>query len=180
MTDQKDLCHHCRAAPDLQRFATTLQETELNQLKGPNPPLRDDTAYSVTGLASELLTFAIWIHNGRQWHYHNINHFHEDIYKTYLVRDTQTGAVPQEHHLTQDQYSSLVNQIGTGDVETCPEETLCALGLEHHTTQGPIQYLDKTGKFRNLDDLDFKTAGQMLTVKPQLISQCTCEVQADR
>ena len=174
MTNLKESCHHCNALPYLRHFATMLQQTQLNQIKGPNAPLRSDNVYSTTGLASHLLTPAIWINDGQNWRYHNINQFPEDIYKAFIVKDGQTGKFLSEYHLNQENYATLANQLGYGEVNQCPEKTLCALGIEHDIPTDRLQYLDQRRNLRNLDETDFKAAGDMLSSNLQLFSHCTC------
>ena len=199
------LCAYCAAAPQRLELADALESGGYSQI----PPadrligtLRTpDDRYSVTGVATSVLTNSVWVRTGRKWAAHPLDVFNQAFPAADYIPVEFPN--PPQHFMR-----TLQQQAGPGRLAGCPEQTARALGIFHHVPHDPHETHDPKQARNNdvlwfrtdiltaeqkeacgipedchipyvLDTLDFAHAASLLRQYPTLLDgHCTCKAES--
>ena len=179
---ENERCSNCQG----QRYRYILSEalmvnTHLQGERGISPPLQDHYGrYSVTGMAADVFTAALWVWAEGKWTY-----FHPEwFYNQSLIRDPETGRFRREWKTDEERLQALESLAGKGFHTGCPEEISSLLGVRGDAW---VPYLEirrealskeqakMTGpRATHLDQLDFAAASILLRKVPELLEECSC------
>ena len=180
--DQQQRCSSCGTQGNRNALAQALMDnTHLQGERGINPPLRDKyNRRSVTGMAAETLTPAVWVLAEGRWRY-----FHPEwFYQQEMIILPRTRRFRREWRVDPEMLAWLENHAGDGILQICPEEVGCALGLSGETETLHLQLRREKlneeqrrmigPKATHLDQLDFAAAARLLRETPELLERCSC------
>ena len=185
----KIICTACEAAHDRQSLIEALRSNRYTQHERRTiyQPLRSETdRYSVTGLATALITPMAWVKNQKHW----IAFWIDDIAE-------HTGRHPSPDEDITDLEPEAIRHLlenATGAVRNCPALTALALGvapkaweksreLQLHINPSKVP-LPKLPSFgipprhkgkHQLDLLSFNQAADLLAYHPAAICPCSCK-----
>ena len=177
----QEKCFYCEQADQRKELADLLEKNPHLESHQEDPPLRDERdLYSVTGLATEMMTPSVWVWHQQQWH-----HYHpQDFPDTTLLRKFGADQTAGEITADDDMIHELTEHGGDPETWQCPEWTLALLGVWAFNLIPDQITLNRealnreqamiAGKARTLDQLGFRKATILLREAPELIGECRC------
>ena len=167
----KEECHSCAGQRNRLLLAEALSAARAAGQEAPDRygDLRQQDAYTVTGMAANLVPGRIWVRAGDSWRWHHAEHEPEPG----QVRELRLND-DGEAEMGEEAYSLLAGRWGEGHRDTMPEEVACWLGIDHGVDPIYAQCLAGDYANRNMDTLTFSQAARELRTQPELLGQCTC------
>ena len=182
-------CAYCKHTENQETIAEVLTKGEYQEQ--PRQPLGDPTLrpmrdnqdrYTVTEVATDVLTPAVWVRYEPNWAAYQI-----ELISPSWYRKDKTGRHTIQRNQTPDESTleHLNAQAGKGDVQHCPEATALMLGIDEHRSV-PVDMVEinkecgEPGLPAHLDSLSFKDAARLLKTVPNLPRECSCGPTEDR
>ena len=172
-TERETGCRH----QDMRReLARALLENRHLESREEDPPLRDRYGrYSVTGMAAESLTPAVWVWSQGNWRYFHPQEIPESIPAEHPIRAAARSGPTRELEMTPDTLTELEDRPGSGQTRGYPEWVAEALGIPGGLGESSgIEIDPETGHAGRLDDLGFTGPSELLRESPELIGECGC------
>ena len=180
-------CETCETKQDRETLAQTLTNNiHLQGERQINPPLRDKyNRYSVTGIAADTLTWALWVWTEGLWRYFDTEWFYnEDV-----ICLPGTKQRRQDWRVNREKLQELEQLAGDSIINSCPEEVFYVLGINTDVNQLHLEIRKQElneeqtrligRKTKYLDQLDFPAAARLLREVPELLEACSCDKPED-